>query len=216
MKRKVIVENVNSGEIFQVRVKKGSKIIAGPKDLVKRGSKASISLGAGEVVQVRRISKATGRLLGNKRWTTVAKNVSTVRKKRKKKTSKKKTAKKKPAKKKSKKTRKKKPGRKREKPPKEWLYYKVETIKKRSPKTRKPTAAAASIWWKLKKSTKAKIIKVKNTHRAKDRIPVITSRGALSRRAVESFVGKPAAKRIYKKLKLSKAEIAAAKKAIEK
>ena len=59
-------------------------------------------------------------------------------------------------------------------------------------------------------------MRYKNLNRARGKAVVVTSKGNLTRREVERLVGKEKARWIYGKLKLSKAEIAAAKKAVKK
>jgi hypothetical protein len=85
-------------------------------------------------------------------------------------------------------------------------------------RTRKQIAEAitAGIWWGtvdgMRESVKDKLIKEIMHNRARRKVVVVTgTKGSITRGAVKKAIGEAATKRVYKKLKLSKAEIAEAK-----
>lgn len=210
MNRRYTVENVRGGVLLEARIKKGARLIK-QESLVK-GAVAKGSVPAGASLQVREKSLRTGKATP---WETIIKAAPAPKKKPKK--SKKKPAKKKAKKstpKKRKKSKKKNP-RKKKLPPAEWFYYRAAQLKKAG-RVEDPNAVAASQYWKMKAATKKRIGKLVTAERAKGRGTVVTSRGKLTRKAVTGNVGKKAAAGIYKKVRPTKAEIAAAKKAAKK
>lgn len=210
--REIIIKNeIGSGEVLQVRRYRGKRIVEEAN--VFATQTLYIKLGAGESLRVLTRSAATGRVKA--RWRTVAKAQGPTRKPTKKKPAMRKTTKKpkkKPAKRKTAKKRKKNPcppGRGRSnpkkrgpgvKPPAEWLYYKVATIKKRDKKIGAPAAVAGKIWSKMADSTRARIMRNVAKAGARRGPAVVTSYGILTRAQVVKAIGKRAADSVYKKI----------------
>jgi len=183
---------------------------------IQPGGKARALLRENEHLYVRTHEIKRGRI-EHSRWRLARPGTTTTRV-RKRKPAKKKPRRK-PAKRKTRKTAKKRRTRKnprvpkKEKPPREWFYYKEALTRKRG--AADPGAVVGSIWWKLADATKARIIRNKNKARARGKAVVVTSRGTITKRQVVKDIGRAAADRLYKKLKPSKREIAAAKKALK-
>lgn len=103
-----------------------------------------------------------------------------------------------------------------DRPPKEWFYYMVERIRKKS-SAYEPTAVAGQIWWhEMAPTTKRKIMKIVNAQRAKGKVAPVTSKSKLTKKQVVKSVGKRAANRLYKHMKLSQAEIREARSRMRK
>ena len=211
MQKVKVVNRPGSKEVLQVRLIHRGVIIAGTEKTLWSGQGLIVTVGSAESLQIRRL-----RLTGKPKtaWRAVVKAEKSPRKPTKKKTARKKPAKRKAAKKRKKNPCPKVPERLRPRargnpkkagpgvrPPAEWIYYKVATIKKRDKTIGAPAAVAGKIWKRMADSTRERIMRNVAKARARTRrASVVTSYGILTRAQVVKRLGKRAADSLYKRI----------------